>query len=40
MPFIRTPQRVGRGEGISKGIESVLRVRFGDEGLKFMPEIL
>jgi hypothetical protein len=40
MPFITTPQRVGRCEGMSKGIESVLRVRFGNEGLKLMPGIL
>ena len=39
MPFITTPERVGRRAGIRKGIESLLRVRFGDEGLKLMPEI-
>jgi hypothetical protein len=39
MPFITTPERVGRREGMREGIESLLRVRFGEEGLKLMPEI-
>ncbi len=39
MPFITTPKRVGRRKGLREGIESLLRVRFGDEGLKLMPEI-
>jgi hypothetical protein len=39
MPFITTPQRVGRCEGLCEGIEALLRVRFRDEGLKLMPEI-
>jgi hypothetical protein len=39
MPFITTPERVGRRVGMRMGIESLLRVRFGDEGLKLMPEI-
>jgi hypothetical protein len=39
MPFITTPERVGRREGIRLGIESLLRVRFGEEGVKLMPEI-
>jgi hypothetical protein len=39
MPFISTPERVGHQRGLRTGIESVLRVRFGDEGLKLMPEI-
>jgi hypothetical protein len=39
MPFISTPQRVGEWHGLRQGIESVLRVRFGSEGLKLMPEI-
>jgi predicted DNA-binding ribbon-helix-helix protein len=39
MPFITTPKRVGHRRGLRQGIESLLRVRFGDEGLKLMPEI-
>jgi hypothetical protein len=39
MPFITTPERVGRGEGMRLGIESLLRVRFGQKGLTLMPEI-
>jgi len=39
MPFITTPERVGQCTGMRRGIESLLRVRFGEEGLKLMPEI-
>lgn len=39
MPFVTTPERVGRRAGIRRGIEVVLRLRFGEEGLKLMPEI-
>jgi hypothetical protein len=39
MPFISTPERVGERRGLRTGIESVLRIRFGSEGLKLMPEI-
>jgi len=39
MPFITSFERVGHCRGMRKGIESLLRVRFGDEGLKLMPEI-
>jgi hypothetical protein len=39
MPFITTPERVGHRRGLRRGIEAVLRVRFGEEGLKLMPEI-
>jgi hypothetical protein len=39
MPFISTPERVAVWRGLHKGIESLLRVRFGSEGLKLMPEI-
>ena len=34
MPFITTPERVGRREGMRIGIELLLRARFGEEGLK------
>ncbi len=39
MPFITTPERVGRRAGMRDGIEEILRHRFGDEGLKLMPAI-
>jgi hypothetical protein len=39
MPFITTPERVERRAGMREGIESLLKVRFGEEGLKLMPEI-
>jgi hypothetical protein len=32
-------ERLARREGMREGIESLLRVRFGEEGLKLMPEI-
>ena len=39
MPFITTPQWVGRCEGMREGIQLGLKLRFGEEGLKLMPEI-
>jgi hypothetical protein len=39
MPYITSTERIWRCEGLGKGIESLLKVRFGDEGLKLMPEI-
>jgi hypothetical protein len=39
MPFITTPERVGHRRGLRAGIESLLKVRFGEEGLKLMPAI-
>jgi hypothetical protein len=39
MPFITTPEKVGLRRGMRRGIESLLRVRFGAEGLQLMPEI-
>jgi hypothetical protein len=39
MPFITTPERIGRCAGLRKGIAALLRVRFGDEGIRLMPEI-
>ncbi len=39
MPFVTSIERLARGEGLCLGIESLLRVRFGEEGLKLMPEI-
>jgi hypothetical protein len=39
MPYVTSIERLARCEGLCRGIESLLRVRFGDEGLKLMPEI-
>jgi hypothetical protein len=39
MPFVTTPEWYGHCRGLRQGIESLLRVRFGEEGLKLMPEI-
>jgi hypothetical protein len=47
MPFITTPERIGREEGLSEGlsqgrlegIEVCLKLKFGEEGLRLMPEI-
>ena len=39
MPFITTPERVGERRGLRNGIEVLLSVRFGADGLKLMPEI-
>ena len=39
MHFVTTPERVGFRKGLRQGVESLLRVRFGDEGLWLMPEI-
>jgi hypothetical protein len=39
IPFITTPERVGYRRGMREGIETLLRMRFGEEGLKLMPEI-
>jgi hypothetical protein len=39
MPYVTSIERLARAEGIRWGIESVLKIRFGAEGLKLMPEI-
>jgi hypothetical protein len=39
MPYVTSIERWGRCEGLRQGIEVVLRLRFGEEGLKLMPEI-
>jgi hypothetical protein len=39
MPYITSVERVGVRRGLRMGIEALLHVRFGDEGLKLMPEI-
>ena len=47
MPFMTTPERIGREEGLAEGrvegraegIELALKLKFGDAGLRLMPEI-
>jgi hypothetical protein len=39
MPFITSVERVGHCRGLRQGIEALLQVRFGDEGLQLMPDI-
>jgi hypothetical protein len=43
MPFVTTPERVGhrRGlrEGLLRGLEAMLKIKFGQEGLQIMPEL-
>jgi hypothetical protein len=39
MPYVTSIERVARRAGLREGIESLLRVRFGEAGLQLMPEI-
>ena len=39
MPYVTSIERLGHRRGLRAGIESVLRIRFGQEGLKLMPEL-
>jgi hypothetical protein len=39
MPYVTSVERFALRKGQRQGIESLLKVRFGDEGLKLMPEI-
>jgi hypothetical protein len=39
MPFITIAERVGMEKGLLEGIEVSLEVKFGEEGLKLIPEI-
>ena len=47
MPFMTTPERIGREQGLAEGrvegraegIELALKLKFGDAGLRLMPEI-
>ncbi len=39
MPFITSIERFGLCKGMRRGLEAVLRVRFGGEGLQLMPQI-
>ena len=39
MPFMTVFERTGLKKGLLEGIEACLRMKFGDEGLKLMPEL-
>ncbi len=39
MPFITTPERYGRMEGLADGIETILEARFPDASSQLMSEI-
>ena len=39
MPFVTTPERFGIEKGILLATESLLRVKFGDEGVRLLPAI-
>ena len=39
MPFMTIFERVGIEKGLLQGIEACLKMKFGDEGLKLMPEL-
>ena len=39
MPYVTSIERLARAEGMCEGIETALQIRFGDEGVKLMPEI-
>jgi hypothetical protein len=39
MPFISTPEWVGRMDGLLQGIRASLDIKFGEAGLALMPEI-
>ena len=39
MPFIDIFERVGMEKGLLQGLEVSLKLKYGDEGLKLMPEL-
>jgi hypothetical protein len=39
MPYITSIERLARCDGLLLGIEEILQLRFGEEGLKLMPEL-
>src|SRR5262249_46946994 len=39
MPFITITERIGIEKGLLRGLEVSLQLKFGDEGLKLMPEL-
>jgi hypothetical protein len=39
MAYVTSIKRLGHRRGLRQGIEALLSVRFGHEGLKLMPEI-
>jgi hypothetical protein len=39
VPFITTPERMGIRAGLMQAIEDALRIKFGEEGVRLVPEI-
>ncbi len=39
MPYVTSIERLRMAYGLRKGIEAVLKIRFGEDGLKLMPEV-
>ena len=39
MPFLGTPERLGLKQGLLTGLEVSLKVKFGEEGLRLLPEL-
>ncbi|HEV3025385.1 MAG TPA: hypothetical protein VGX76_23100 [Pirellulales bacterium] len=39
MPFVTIAERVGMEKGLLVGIEALVQVKFGEEGLNLLPEI-
>jgi hypothetical protein len=39
MPYVMSIEGVGRQAGLREGIETALKIRFGEAGLQLMPEI-
>jgi hypothetical protein len=39
MPYVTTMERIALEKGLIKGIEALLDVKFGDEGLKLLPDV-
>jgi hypothetical protein len=39
VPFITIAERIGMEKGLLRGIELCLKLKFGEEGLRLLPEI-
>jgi hypothetical protein len=39
IPFLTIGERIGLEKGLLEGLEVALKLKFGDEGLKLMPEL-
>jgi hypothetical protein len=38
-PFITTPERIGYEKGYLESLEAALEIKFGEAGLRFLPEL-